>query len=148
MNTQRPLLSVLTLLLFTTFTVAQSSERTLAKSFNLNGAAEVLLDVNGEMEFKTWNNPILRVQMVISLAEGNDSVLKSLLMTKRYDLQSKMDEGRLIIFAPNLERRFEVGGKEVNDNVRFIVHAPEKVTVNQRETLELNADLAKSPGSN
>lgn len=91
----------------------------------------VQLDLEGEIELREWNNPALRIQMAIQLEEGSESTLYSLITSHRYDLKSKIEDNLLQIFAPGLQKKVSVGGKEVNETIRFIVSIPKNVVLKQ-----------------
>ena len=135
MQTQRPLLTVLAVLLLAPpFLQAQNAERTLVKSFNLQGQNQVFFDVDGDYQISERTSPSLRVQMVITLQDGNDSTLKTLITTRRYDLLSKVVDGELVIFAPVLDRKVSIAGKEISDSVRYEVQAPATVNIRFRSS--------------
>ena len=50
---------------------AQQTQKTLIKSFNLKGNDFVMLNFDGKVEIKEWNNDVLRVQMGIELQNTN-----------------------------------------------------------------------------
>jgi len=109
--------------------VAQHAEKTLIKSFNLKGNTVVLMDVDGDVEVKEYKGEIIRVQMAIELTNGTNSILKSLIKAKRYNLIATSEKGELILNMPSLEKRVKVGGKELTERISYTVFAPADVLV-------------------
>ena len=125
------------LLLFASLiTYGQQAEKTLVKSFNLNGYESVAIGMDAPVEVRTWNNPFLRVQIQISLENGSDALLKSLVQAGRYNLRYEIIDGEYNVYAPSLDRIVKIGGKPLNDQVQFVVFAPEGVTVMLPENAE------------
>lgn len=118
------------LLLAVAPTKAQQAEKTLVKSFNLNGQSTIFLDFDGDVKVTTWNEPQMRIQMTITLQNGNDNMLKSLVTAGRYNLNTKDEKGQLSIVAPGLERQIKLGnGQMLGELVSFQVFAPKNVEV-------------------
>ena len=129
------------LLLVTTISYSQSEvEKTLVKSFNLKGNDVVVLDLDGQVEVKEWQNDIMRVQMTINLDEGTSSMLKSLIQVGRYNLESKDDKDDFVIYAPAMRKEIKVRGKVLKENIVYTVFAPENVTVKMAGEASTNAE--------
>ncbi|MCB9264815.1 MAG: hypothetical protein H6558_07315 [Lewinellaceae bacterium] len=123
-------LTLTVLLLFVSFMgFGQQVEKTLVKSFNLQGNQVVALQMDGPIEVTTWNNNFLRVQMQVTLKEGSEALLKSLVQAGRYNLRYEIDEEAYKVLAPKLDFEVKVGGKPLQDEVSYIVFAPENVIV-------------------
>ena len=118
-------------LLFLTmsFGFGQAAEKTLVKSFNLQGKQIVELDLDGPVQVKTWKNDILRVQMSVALTNGSSTILKSLVQVGRYNLKSSIKDEVFSIFLPGLERSVKVRGTLLEEQVSFLVFAPEYIEV-------------------
>ncbi len=122
--------NTLTLLLFTTsFGLSQEVEKVLVKSFNLQGSQAVILEMDAPTEVKTWKNDLLRVQMTITLSNGSESMLKSLIEVGRYNLKSEVIDGQFKVFAPALAKEVKIGGKTLDERVSIVVYGPESVQV-------------------
>ena len=121
-------------LLCTAFFVnGQQAERILVKSFNLEGNQVVLLDLAGNVEVQPWNNDILRIQMTISLETGSDAMLKSLIQAGRYNLKSQTGDDAYTISNPEMDKQIMVRGKELVEELTYIVYAPENVLVKLKD---------------
>lgn len=119
----------LLLLLGTSYGItAQEAEKTLVKSFNLEGQTEVLIDLKGDVEVQKWKSDVLRIQMTIAIPGGSDAMLKSLVKARRYNLEAQKEE-LLKIIAPGLERVLFLGGKPLEETISYLIYAPENVTV-------------------
>ncbi|MCB0568771.1 MAG: hypothetical protein KDC66_03360 [Phaeodactylibacter sp.] len=128
-TTHLALVQAILLLFVSVFAYGQEVEKTLVKSFNLEGNQAVTFDVPGAVELQTWNNNYLRVQIQVSLENGSEALLKSLVQAGRYNLRSEEKDGAYTIVAPDLGREVRIGGKPIVDKVSFLIHAPENVLV-------------------
>ncbi|MBV6655875.1 MAG: hypothetical protein KI786_19035 [Mameliella sp.] len=132
------------LLLATTSLTGQQVEKTLVKSFNLNGLQTVSLNVEAPVEVTDWDQPFLRVQMHIELDRGTEALLKSLVRAGRYNLSGKDQEGIYDITAPNLEREVTISGQPLNDRVSFVIMKPKNVVLNTSEAEKTEEETASS----
>lgn len=132
------------LLLATTSLTGQQVEKTLVKSFNLNGLQTVSLNVEAPVEVTDWDQPFLRVQMHIELDRGTEALLKSLVRAGRYNLSGKDQEGIYNITAPNLEREVTISGQPLNDRVSFVIMKPKNVVLNTSEAEKTEEETASS----
>ena len=119
-------------------------EKTLVKSFNLNGLQTVSLNVEAPVEVTDWDQPFLRVQMHIELDRGTEALLKSLVRAGRYNLSGKDQEGIYDITAPNLEREVTISGQPLNDRVSFVIMKPKNVVLNTSEAEKTEEETASS----
>lgn len=127
---QLTILTFTILLLSASVSSAQTkTEKTLVKSFNLQGKQTVLLDLDGEVQIKSWDNKIMRVQMEVSLEGGTSTMLKSLVQVGRYNLKSEFGEDFIKIFAPALRKEIRIRGKLLKENIVYTIFAPENVMV-------------------
>ena len=136
---------LLPLLLAVAPVMAQQAEKTLVKSFNLNGQTAVLLDLDGKSTVTTWNEPQMRIQMTITLQNGSETMLKSLVTAGRYNLDAKEVNGAYSIVAPGLERQIKLGsGQLLGETVTYTVLAPKDVIVTTRPSGNLPEAAATS----
>lgn len=125
----------LSFLLFgTTFLSAQGVEKILVKSFNLQGNKVVSLKLDGNVEVQEWNNPIMRVQMNISLPTGSNAMLKSLIQAGRYNLKSKTTDENYLVYAPSMQKEVTIRGEKLQEQLSFVVYAPADVIIKLEDT--------------
>jgi hypothetical protein len=130
---KQPSFLLFALLLTVLPAMAQQSEKTLVKSFNLSGQSSVMLDLPGKVEVTMWNEPQMRIQMTITLQNGSETMLKSLVTAGRYNLDAKEINGIFSIIAPGLERQIKLGsGQLLGEQITFTVWAPKDVTITTR----------------
>jgi len=122
MKTYRTLFTAATLLFTFASTTAQNVEKTLIKSFNLEGNDFVEIDLNGQVEIKEWNNSLMRIQVTVGINQGSDAMLKSLVTAGRYNLKSSETSQGLTINAPGLERKITFRGNELKENITYVVY--------------------------
>lgn len=117
------------LLLATSGLFAQSVEKTLVRSFNLQGAQEVALEVDASVEVKTWSQKIMRIQINVGLEHGSESMLRSLVQAGRYNLKGEMLDGLYTVTVPGLAREVRVNGSILPENLSYVIFVPENVHV-------------------
>ena len=137
-------LSLMSLLLVTP-SFAQTTQRTLVKSFNVNNVQSVILNLDGDVEIRKWKKGLMRVEMKISLENGNDRLLKSMVIANRFNLDSEISEGQMTVFAPALENQITIRGKEITEKISYIINIPEEINANvlEIETLSLVEEKEK-----
>ncbi len=106
--------------------VSAQIQKTLVKSYNLNGVKVVVLDLKAEVVFKTSDNAALRLETDINLKNGNVSLFQVLQAKKRYDLQVNNDGATFRLSAPDLEI-VKFGGQELQETIVYNVFVPENV---------------------
>ncbi len=123
----------------------QTAQRTLVKSFNVNKIQTVNLNLDGDVEVRKWKKGLMRVEMKISLENGNDRLLKSMVIANRFNLDSDISEGEMTVFAPALENEITIRGKEIKEKISYIINVPEQVEINvlEHETLSLAEEKIK-----
>jgi hypothetical protein len=115
-------------LLATVVSNGQQAEKTLVKAFNLQGNNAVMLNVGGQAEVKEWSQSQVRIMMTVTLEQGSEQILKSLVQAGRYNLQSSTENGLFVITAPGLEKQIKMsGGKEIRENIHFEIYVPHNV---------------------
>jgi hypothetical protein len=130
MTTFTRIFNLLTLLLImTTGMWGQSAEKTLVKSFAVEKHQTVVIDTRAPVEIREWEGELLRVQMTISLQQGSEAVLKSLISAGRYNLVMQDSNNIRRISAPNLAREVQIGGKVLEDKVTLLIMSPRNITV-------------------
>ena len=101
-------------------------QKTLVKSYNLNGAKVVVLDLKAAVNFKTSDNAALRLETDINLKNGNVNLFQVLQTKKRYDLQVNNDGGTFRLTAIDQEVvRFS--GQDLQEVIVYNVFVPENV---------------------
>jgi hypothetical protein len=126
---------LLPLLLTIAPSIAQQAEKTLVKSFNLNGHTMIFLDLEGDVDITLWSEPVMRIQMTVTLHNGNENMLKSLVTAGRYNLNTKEENGSLSIVAPGLDRQIKLSsGQNLGEQIKYQVFAPKDITVTTRST--------------
>lgn len=126
----RKFLHISILLLFAaSVVIGQPAQKTLVKSFNLQGNQVVMLDLKGTVELVSWNNSSMRVQMAISLKHGTEAMLKSLVKAGRYNLRSTLLEEAYKVHAPALQKKVLFHGKVLEEAISFIIFTPEDILV-------------------
>lgn len=117
------------ILLATSGLFAQSVEKTLVRSFNIQEAQVVALQVDHPVEVKTWSQKIMRVQINVGLDRGSESMLRSLVQAGRYNLKGEMKDDYYVVTIPGLSREVRVNGAILAENLSYVIFVPENVHV-------------------
>ena len=116
-------------LLFAPSLYGQGAEKVLVKSFNLEGNYAVQLDLPGAVEVKEWDNTYMRIEMHVGVAHINESLLRTLIQSGRYNIYGKTEEGVYKVFIPGLYKQVKVGGKEIEESFSFTILCPREVGI-------------------
>lgn len=109
---------------------AQTVEKTFVRSFNLQGAQEAVLQIEGPVDVQTWSQSITRIQMTVGIERGSESMLRSLAQAGRYNLKGQLDNDQYFISVPGLEREVLVNGQALAENISYVIFVPEGVRIN------------------
>ena len=134
MNTLKQLSTLLLVTLISSASFAQGAEKTLVKSFNIEGVQEVNLNLPGTVDVQHRDNKLMRVQMNIVIENGSVHMLKSLVTAGRYNIDAMEKEGDYIVYAPNMNKEITLQGQPLQEKIAYTVFVPENVSVKLLDT--------------
>lgn len=109
--------------LFVAQATAQS-DKTLVKTFDPSGAEEIHLAFPFyQVEAKPWDERGLRLQLQIQ-ANVPTEILEKLVKAGRYTTESKTEDNKFIITAPNLEKMVSIGGVPLEEHITVLAKTP------------------------
>jgi hypothetical protein len=111
---------------------APNAVKTLAKSFNTNGKATLVLDLPGTIDLKIWDNPNVKIEVSASLSNGSSAMLSELANVGRYNLVATPEGDAMTIRIPNLQKQVKVKGELLKENLTYVVFAPKNIKVDMR----------------
>lgn len=123
---------------------AQKPEKTMLKSFNLEGKNHLTVMLPGSVETKEWDKPSVQVQISVSLPAGNAGLLTELANVGRYNLTIKPEGERITVTADNLHKVIKIKGMELKENINFIVFVPKGTIVNLQDPIAVTAAVVKN----
>lgn len=133
------LLTFITLILATSFTYGQT-EKTVVKTFNLQGSTSVVLDLNGDVEVQEWSESTLRIHINIKLENSNVHMLKYLLTQGRYNLKLDNTDTGVMITSPGRDKDVVINkeGDTLSETVTYTVFVPQNVSteIMNKKTVE------------
>lgn len=140
----------LLLLLFSITLAGQEVQKTLVRAFDVGGASELSLDLDGPVSVQIWSNSMVRVQMQITLSNVTGNMLQSLITSGRYNLKGAPEGNNFIISAPGMRKTVRVGDAELAERVSYTVFVPEKASViimgvSSEETVAEGTTLTRKP---
>ncbi|MBI1226749.1 MAG: hypothetical protein GC192_16055 [Bacteroidetes bacterium] len=121
--------SITLLLLTLQLASAQSPEKILVSTINLNHQNTLVFATEGKVEIRQWNDPFVQVQASVFLENSNESVLKSLVQAGRYKLTSLLQPDGLVVEAPGLKKQVSIGGVVLQEKVSYIIYVPSNISV-------------------
>jgi hypothetical protein len=122
--------AIVILLAIPMLSLAQSSVgKTFSKTFNTEDKGTIKLDLPGNVDLKIWNNPTVRVEIGISLANGNNSMVNELANVGRYNISSLVEGDVLHILMPNIQKQIKVKGEVLRENLTYTVFAPKDLKI-------------------
>ncbi len=116
--------------MFNTSVFAQSDQKVIGKSFNLYGKELLNIDLGNNVNVKKWNNATVRVEMTIEIPNGNNTLLKALVTTGRYNIKENTDAENFTIHIPGLAKKVNYRGVILEEKVSFEIFTPNDVEVN------------------
>lgn len=124
-------LSIFIALVLTTSVVFGQTEKTLVKTFNLQGNTAVALNLNGNVTVEEWGENTLRVHMNISLKNTNVNMLKYLITEGRYNLVLETTDTGLQLTSPGRNKDVVINkeGDVLSEIVTYTVFVPRNVNV-------------------
>jgi hypothetical protein len=124
------LITLITLILTTSLVFGQT-EKTLVKTFNLQGNTSVALNLNGNVTVEEWGESTLRVHMTISLENTNVNMLKYLITQSRYNLVLENTDTGVKISAPGRNQAVVINkaGDVLKETVTYTVFVPRNTQV-------------------
>ena len=101
--------------------------KTLVKTFPLNGAKAVTIDIkNAQVDIKTSDEEVMRVQTIVSLKKVNETVFEQLSQAGRYNLSLSADAAKPVLTAAE-RATTKISGAELDEEVKYIVTVPKYV---------------------
>ncbi|NJN78278.1 MAG: hypothetical protein HC803_08070 [Saprospiraceae bacterium] len=126
------LFTLIALVFVTSFAFGQT-EKTLVKTFNLQGNTSVALDFsgNGNVTVEEWGETTLRIHMNISLENTNVNMLKYLITQGRYNLVLQTTDTGIQISSPGRNQAVVINkaGDVLTETVTYTVFVPRNVEV-------------------
>jgi hypothetical protein len=126
----KKLITLITLILIAGFVFGQT-EKTLVKTFNLQGNTSVVLNLNGNVIVEEWGESTLRVHMNITLETTNVNMLKYLITQGRYNLLLAITDTSAILSSPGRDKDVIVNkvGDVLSEEVSYTVFVPRNIQV-------------------
>ena len=106
-------------------------EKTLIKSFNLQGYEVLDIYLDGDTHIEKWDSPIVRVEMAISLLSGCRKTLNMLIKSGKYDLIYDQTSHSYRISMRGLTEEFKIPGACLKDLVSYRIKVPRYVNVRE-----------------
>lgn len=111
------------------FAQAAPVGKTFSKNFNTEDKGTIKLDLPGTVDLKIWNNSTIRVEINVSLANGNNSMVNELATVGRYNMTSDVEGDVLHIQMPNIQKQIRVKGEILRETLSYVVFVPKDLKI-------------------
>jgi hypothetical protein len=101
-------------------------EKTLSKSFNLQGKSQIRIDLPN-VEVRTWDEAIARIEIQIACENVSEAMLKSLITAGRYNVQSNVETEFLVLSSPTMSKTVKLNGQDLKENVKYVLNVPKDI---------------------
>jgi len=115
-------------------TLMAQSQKTFVKSMALQGHA-IDIDIASTVDVQTWDKDFVRLTVTIDVVNFSEDILKRLFSVGRYELQSTVKDGKMVIAMPKLETTVTIRGQELKEIVNLQVTVPQGVSVDMPENI-------------
>ena len=139
----KKLLIFIILILVTSFVYGQA-ERTVVKTFNLEGSTSVIVNLNGDVEVQEWSESTLRVHMNIKLENSNVHMLKYLLTQGRYNLKLEQTDAGTTMTSPGRAKDVVINkeGDTLSETVTYTIFVPQNVSTEIMNKKEVGSNVS------
>ena len=113
------------------FLAAAQSEvdKRIVQSFSTQGIETIIVKIDGEIEFKTWNHPKVCVQTSLIPVDAKYRAVEILAETGDYDVLTADGNDKMLLYDnPNAEYIYFKGERQTMD-IKYTIHVPEGVRV-------------------
>ena len=112
----------------TAFSAQAQMQKTLVKTFNPNGAKQVMVDLkNAKVVLKTSQDDVIRVETSVNLKNGNEALYEQLSKQGRYDLALSAAAPATLSNKPR--EIVKVSGANLDEEISYVVTTPAGVTL-------------------
>lgn len=124
------------------FSAQAQVQKTLVKTFNLNGARQVMVDLkNATVIIKKSSDPVMRIETSVNLKNGNEALYDQLSKQGRYDLALSSATPATLTNKPR--EIVKVSGANLDETISYVVTAPDDVDVQDSNTLAFSKKKGK-----
>lgn len=109
---------------------AQSEvDKRIVQSFSTQGINTIIIKIDGEIEFKTWQHPRVSVQTSLIPLNAKYRAVEILAETGDYDVLTADGSDKMLLYDnPNAEYIYFKGERQTMD-IKYTIHVPEGVRV-------------------
>ena len=105
------------------------NDKHFTQSFSTEGIETIIIKIDGEIEFKTWNHPRVSVQTNLIPVNAKYRALEVLAKTGDFDVLTADGSGKMLIYDnPNTDDIYFKGERQTMD-IKYTIHVPEGVRV-------------------
>ena len=111
---------------------------TLVSSKNLNGAVELVVDLDGEINTETWTKDYDRIEIEIKANDVSREVIKHLIRKGRFLLKTQNNDSvSMRLYMPNLQLPVYINGNKLSEDISYKITVPKDVYITTKSQGEL-----------
>ncbi len=124
------------------FSAQAQVQKTLVKTFNPNGAKQVMVDLkNAKVVIKPSQEDVIRVETSVNLKNGNEALYEQLSKQGRYDLS--LSTSAPVTLSSKARDIVKVSGANLDEEVSYVINAPADIKVEDTNSLAYGNKKAK-----
>ena len=124
----RHLTLLLILFIFVQTTTFAQSQKTFVKSLSID-ASDVVINLEGKAVTSEWNEAFIRVTTTVEVTNFSEEMLKRLVAVGRYNIETEVVDGKMIISMPKLSTKVTIKGELLIEVVSYEVFVPKGTNV-------------------
>ena len=130
--------STVLILLNTIIYAQEPATITLVSSKNLDGATELIVDLDGEVITDTWAKDYIRIEIEIKADDVSREVVKHLVRKGRFRAKAQnLNSESMLLNMPNLQLPVYINGNRLSEDISYKISTPKNVVIINKSELEL-----------
>ena len=137
----------LSLVAVTALSTNAQVQKSFQKTFNLNGAKVVLIDLkNAKVEIKRHSKEVMEVQTDVNLKNGNDALISQLSGQGRYDLNLGAERPEATLTGGS-RPTIKVSGADLDEQITYTISVPDYIDAQNVNSIAYGRRKAKKAGA-
>lgn len=131
MRNLKTLLLTTSFILISLFSFGQDQETiTFVSSKSMEGASNVILDLQGNVQTELWNEDYVRIVLEVKTTGLTKEVVRHLASKKRFQIEvNKANSNTLILLNSNMNMPVYINGRELKEDISYKIYIPQNTIV-------------------
>lgn len=107
---------------------------TLVSSKNINGATQLVVDLEGEVIADNWTKDYIHIEIEIKANDLSQEVIKHLERIGRFQTKiQNLDLESMRLYMPNLKLPVYINGKKLSEDITYKISVPKNVIITRSD---------------